>query len=148
MEVAFLPRWITRCLSSDGFVSYQLNILISNLILLLVLYLFYNQVTGDRFLPNFCLFDRIIGTECPFCGCSRSLGAFLHADFIDAWRYNRSGILLGVYFIAQLPLRTYLAVSQPGPGSRAEKLSRLAGRTILAVMIINWIINLTRLLNH
>jgi len=142
MEIAFIPRWLLGFMVRDRDRAYHLNILLSNLAILVVIYLIYTLAATDSFLPNICLVDYFLGVECPFCGTTRSLGALYHGEVLAAWHYNRAGLLLGIYLLLQLPLRIYLLSGNYAPGHRLDKASHAAGIFLLLLFILNWIYNL------
>jgi hypothetical protein len=145
MEIAFIPSWILNRFSVNTERNFHLNILISNLILIFGLYAFYGAVSSNQFLPNICLIDYIFGLECPFCGCTRSLGALYHADFYSAWQYNRVGLILGVFLFTQIPLRIYLMYKNPGNKNLLIRISRKSGGAIIILFFINWVFYLIQL---
>lgn len=142
MEIAIIPRWFLRFFVPDRDHAYHLNILLSNLFLIVVLFLIYKATSSDSFLPNICLIDHFLGVECPFCGCTRSLGALFHGDMASAWNYNRVAVLFGAYLFLQLPLRVYLIARRFAPGHKLDRISNILGKIIFLGFILNWIINL------
>lgn len=49
--------------------------------------LFFSTPGQSWYLPQ-CTFFRLTGLHCPGCGTTRSLHAFLHGNFLAAFRYN------------------------------------------------------------
>lgn len=39
-------------------------------------------------LPSFCVFQRLLGVECPGCGMTRAMSAALHGDAAGAFAHN------------------------------------------------------------
>ena len=44
--------------------------------------------------PTLCLWQRLLGVECPGCGMTRALSAALHGDFAAAWSFNRAVVVV------------------------------------------------------
>jgi hypothetical protein len=68
-------------------------------ILALLLFLF-----GDLFLGQqpVCLYHAVLGVPCPFCGITRSVYAFMHMQFAEAWAYNPLIFGLFVWYILEI----------------------------------------------
>ena len=73
MEISIIPRWLMKYLSNDYFRQNDINILISNILILSLFILFKNTVVDFmNLIPHFCLIDKIFGIECPVCGTTRA----------------------------------------------------------------------------
>ncbi len=142
MEFAFFPGWMLKYIAPGKVFPRHLNILLSNLLLIIFLYSFYGAFSNNSFLTNVCLVEYIFGVDCPFCGSSRSLGAFFHGDISAAWIYNRAAVILGFYILFQVPLRVYLFLNDNDKSTKPERISKYAGRMILLFFGLNWIVNL------
>ena len=78
-----------------------------------------------------CPLFHLTGWQCPLCGLQRAVHAFLHADFLAAWRYNPALWLL-------LP---YVAVWLLGACSERVARTRIyawctSARVVLAVLLL------------
>lgn len=141
MELAFIPRVLMNYFGLKDASSYHTNILLSNVLVLLMLMVFYHANETASFLPNFCLFERITGKACPFCGCSRAVGACMHYEMDKAWAYNRAGVLLFVYFLIQIPMRLVMAFRGTELDKPVNNWSKIGGWIVFCFFIINWIYN-------
>ena len=78
-----------------------------------------------------CPMYLLTGWQCPLCGLQRAVHAFLHGNFLEAWRYNPALWLL-------LP---YVAVWVLGSFSERVARSRvyawvISSRVVLAVILL------------
>ena len=78
-----------------------------------------------------CPMYQLTGWQCPLCGLQRAVHAFLHGNFLEAWRYNPALWLL-------LP---YVAVWVLGSFSERVARSRvyawvISSRVVLAVILL------------
>jgi len=60
--------------------------LFSLVFVLLLIFYFLNPATSHFFPP--CVFYKTTGLYCPGCGTQRAVHAFLHGNFLIAFRYN------------------------------------------------------------
>jgi hypothetical protein len=142
MEIAIIPSFLIKRLSSDYQRQNDYNIILSNISIFLLF------ISSSSFLipilnkiPHFCLIDNITGHECPVCGITRAFCELSNGNLSNAYRLNRTSILIAFYFIAQIPLR-FLSIKAIVPNITINKISKFSSRTILFIILINWIINL------
>ncbi|BDD10824.1 hypothetical protein FUAX_32560 [Fulvitalea axinellae] len=141
MEIAFFPNKLLRGFIKDVGVRYDFNVLASN-ILLLVIFL----VLKDSFLeliglvPHFCLIDRLFGVECPVCGTTRAFCEMSKGNFAGAWSLNPTSLAVATFFLIQIPLRT-MALVKKDYSIKITLFSKYFSQLILAIIIINWLIN-------
>ena len=135
MEIALIPNFIIKHFASDYFRQNDYNILISNLLI----FLFF-IITGDylisilNYIPHFCLIDKITGTTRAFCELS-------NGNLTNAFYLNKTSILVALFFIIQIPLRTF-SILRITKSITINKISKYFSRAILTIILINWIIKL------
>ena len=100
MVIAALPSRLCLLWAHDEERARHLNVFLSSILVLSLLLL-----GGAARLPSICIFERIVGLPCPFCGVLHSVRATLHADFAGAWRFHPAGIFVAAVIVAQAPLR-------------------------------------------
>jgi hypothetical protein len=44
---------------------------------------------------SICLVKNLFGVECPGCGMTRALSAFMHGNVVSAIRFNKSIVIIG-----------------------------------------------------
>jgi len=142
MEIAIIPQWIIKKLSSDYYSQNDYNIMISNLIILILfastgsyLMSFLNEI------PHYCLIDKVTGIECPFCGTTRAFCELSNGNLYDAIKFNRASILVALFFIIQIPLRM-LSIIGITESEKINTISKYFSQITLTLIILNWIINL------
>lgn len=101
------------------------------MLVLAVLAMLYLGAPGSESWWLKCPMYQIMGWQCPLCGLQRAVHAFLHGDFLAAWRYNPALWLL-------LP---YLSVWLLGRCSERVARSRVyawatSSRVVLAVILL------------
>ncbi len=73
MEIAFIPRFITRRLFIDDVSQIHINILLSSAIIILFFYFLGGNSTLIGAIPHVCLVEKMTGLPCPGCGIISSL---------------------------------------------------------------------------
>lgn len=143
MEIAFIPKWLIKLFASEYKIQHELNILISNtLIILLFLILKSNLIYLLNLIPHFCLFDKIIGVECPVCGTTRAFCEISNGNFKNAYTLNLSSLFVVLYFVFQIPLRITTLIKNKFI-YKVNKISKIMSFFVLVIIIVNWLINLT-----
>jgi len=140
MDIAFIPNWLIRYLSKDYLRQNEFNILISNILIILFFLIFKNgliEFLGN--IPHFCLFDKITGVECPVCGVTRAFCELSNGNLKNAYFFNETSILIALFFISQIPLRLVSLINE-NKSKIINLISKLLGRSILTIILINWII--------
>jgi hypothetical protein len=142
MEISFLPRWLIRYLSNDSLKQIDLNILISNVLIILTFIFFNNSVMFFMNLtPHFCLFDRLIGVECPVCGITRAFCEISKGNFTNAYNFNFASFSVAFYFVFQIPLRLFSLIKNDSH-RKTNIISKYMGFIVLLTMIVNWFIKI------
>lgn len=142
MEIAIIPQYLIRYISSDYYKQNDFNILISNLLILLVFIFFGNPLLSIlNALPHFCLIDKVTGIECPVCGTTRAFCELSSGNLQSAFSLNRTSILVAIYFVFQVPLRI-ASILNITDTKRVNNLSKYSSSAILTLILINWIIKL------
>ena len=67
------------------------------MLVLAVLAMLYLGAPGSESWWLKCPMYQLTGLQCPLCGLQRAVHAFLHGDFLMAWRYNPALWLLLPY---------------------------------------------------
>ena len=139
MEIAILPKWLVKYISSDSSYQYEANILISNVLIIIVFALFGGLLLDMvNILPHFCLFEKITGIQCPVCGITRAFCELSKGNIVQACKLNLSSIFIALFFISQIPLRIY-SICNPHRQKNIIKISRLFGRFVFIVIVVNWL---------
>jgi len=142
MEISIIPRWMIKYLSTDFFRQRDINILISNLLILSFFILFKNSLLEFLSLvPHFCLIDKLFGVECPVCGTTRAFCELSKGNMTNALNFNSASLLVAIFFILQIPLRIFSLVKK-NTYKKVNLLSKYLGNTILLIVLANWIIKL------
>ena len=142
MEIAIFPRWVLSRFYTDFDSQYQLDILLSNVLIIALFLLFKGQIIeGMNMLPHYCLFDKLFGFECPVCGTTRSLSALASGQIAVAYNLNASSILVGLFFLFQIPLRA-VALTEVVSVTSINRISSIVGRVLIAVILISWLVGL------
>lgn len=143
METSFLPYWLMKFFFDDFNRQYQLNILLSNILVVLMFLIFKNSLIQFlNNLPHFCLFNKIFGIECPFCGMTRAFCEIANLNFFQVLQLNASSIFVASIFLFQIPLRIFsLSFSQHI--NKIGLISKCINLIGLVAVIGNWLIGLS-----
>jgi hypothetical protein len=86
------------------------------------------RIAGALALPlPLCQWRRWTGLPCPACGCTRSLLAWSHGEWLGALRWNPLFFLLCATLLFWVGLRGVAAAAKP-PGVLRSRLLELEGR--------------------
>ena len=142
MEVAFIPKWLIKYISSNSTRQYEVNILISN-ILIISLFILFNHtlLRVMNAVPHFCLFDKILGIQCPVCGMTRAFCELSQSNIKEAIQLNLSSLFVASFFIFQIPLRI-CSLCKPQMQKNISKISKVFSYFVIIVIVANWLINL------
>lgn len=139
MDITFIPRWILINLSKDYSRQLDINVLISNTIIVLVFYFFSNQLLNWlSVLPHFCLIDKLFHVECPACGTTRSFIGLANGNFQDVLILNFASILVAVFLIIQIPVRI-ISLLFNKLHTKLNRFSNYFGKAIIISLLINWV---------
>jgi hypothetical protein len=142
MEISILPRWIVRYFSKDFLCQNDLNILLSNLLIIFTFLLFRNVLMDFlSFIPHFCLIDRLFGIECPVCGTTRAFCELSKGNLNSAYSLNFSSLFVALFFILQIPLRLF-SIIVGNIHQRINLISKYIGNAILIMILVVWIVKL------
>jgi hypothetical protein len=142
MEIEIIPRWLIKQLASNYTIQHELNILLSNILVVLLFLVLKDKVLDlMNIVPHFCLFDRMFGIECPVCGTTRAFCEISKGNYLNAGNLNFSSFFVVSYFLSQIPLRL-IALSNNDFIFIINVISKIFGLLVIGVVIINWFINL------
>lgn len=142
MEIAIIPNWLIKYSSKSFCRQNDLNILISNLLIILFFLIFKNKLIALLgHIPHFCLIDKVIGVECPVCGMTRAFCELSNGNLYNAYFLNATSILVVIFFISQIPLRLISLINK-NKNKIINTISRYFSLSILTIILLNWIINL------
>jgi len=130
-------------LSKNFLIQYQMNILISNILIIVIFVLFRNSLPDFlSYIPHFCLFDKLIGVECPVCGTTRAFCEIAKGNLQKAFSLNLSAFLVALFFLFQIPLRLF-SLLRVKSIKRINRISRLLNYVVLWVIVATWLFNIT-----
>jgi hypothetical protein len=142
MEIAIIPNFLIKHLSSDFYRQNDYNILISNLTILLFFAFFGSSLISIlNYIPHFCLIDKVTGIECPVCGTTRAFCELSVGNLNGAYNLNKTSFFIAFVFIFQIPLRI-ISIAGITKTITINKISKFFSRAILTIILINWITNL------
>ena len=142
MEISFIPGWLIRYLTPDSFRQIDINILLSNILIICLFFIFKHSLIGFlNELPHFCLIEKISGVECPFCGITRAFIELTKGNLINALQLNPASIFVAMFFILQIPLRIFSLLNK-NTNKKINYLSKYSGIFILLIVLTSWIIKL------
>lgn len=145
MEIAFLPSKILKLLTKNNYKQHNLNILISNLsILLILLFLSNSLILVADSIPHFCLFKYLTKINCPACGITRGLNEISVGNIHKAYTLNPVSFFIVFFMISQVFLRFFIIIHLKSR-IKLETISKKANYLILASLLLNWTI---QLFNH
>ncbi len=142
MVIAFIPKVILKLFYTDYLRQYELNILLSNILLIVVFVVFGNSLIGFlNLIPHFCLFDKIVGIPCPFCGITRGLCEISKGNIGSAFELNVASFFIALFFLSQIPFRI-LTILNPNTLQDVTKYSNMMGNILLILIGLNWMISI------
>ncbi len=87
-------------------------------------------------LPTLCPFRICTGHACPLCGMTRSAGAFVQGNFVEAFRFHPLTLLVGAQLVL---LAVFQLVTGRRPRSSAIRPAVLAtSAVVVAVWLARW----------
>ncbi len=96
--------------NSISIYSYQMvNLLAAIVIISVIAFSALFDSQGDYLVE--CVHVSSMGSECSTCGLTRSFSEMTRGEFHSASLYNRNGPLLFVFFVTQLVLRAFAAIT-------------------------------------
>ncbi len=89
-----------------------------------------------------CTFRALFGIPCLTCGATRAALAFLHGNFLSAWRFNPMAAL-GFGLIALFDAYAFAVLASRAPRLRpafaGQNQRRAAAGLIVSAALVNWI---------
>lgn len=93
----------------------------------------------DLLLPPSCPSRSVFGVNCPGCGLTRSFVYLARGDWLASAQCHRLGWLLMLLAAFQVPYRLAILLGAKRVLLR-EGLGRWIGRTLIALLIGNWVL--------
>lgn len=139
MEIAIIPKWLIKLLNPKDDIQYQLNILLSNIMIFLLFLLLKGKVIEImNSIPHFCLFDKVIGFQCPVCGTTRALCEISYGNFKNAYKLNISSFFVLIFFFLQIPLRIF-ALYDNNYIDKINLISKRSSFVLIVLIVVIWI---------
>ncbi len=143
MEISIIPRWLISRFSKDYLRQNDLSILISNVCIILIFFLFQKSVVEVlNSIPHFCLFDKLTGVECPVCGTTRAFCELADGNIKHAFRLNLSSVFVAAFFIFQIPLRLF-SLYRNESIQKINLISKCVGNVVLIVIVVSWLVKMS-----
>jgi len=131
MEVDICPRWLLATLRIPERSRDQVAFFLSTFVVIVFLPLI-------RYIPHFCLMQKLLGIPCPGCGVSRSLMAIARLRPAIAWAANPAGFGIAGLFLFQFVARP-IALIFPQTDHFVSDASRRLGNAVLMCLLCVWI---------
>lgn len=142
MEISLIPRWLISKFNSEFRIQNELNILISNVLVLMLFVVFNNSLIDlMNSIPHFCLFDKIFGIECPVCGTTRAFCELATGNLYQAFTLNFSSFFVATFFIFQIPLRA-ISLYKNALICKVNRVSKYFSYAVCIVILANWVMKL------
>jgi len=142
MEIAIIPKWLIKYISSDSNYQYEVNILITNILIISVFVIFRSTLIDfANVLPHFCLFEKITSIQCPACGITRAFCELSSGNIIQAYKINFASLFVALFFVFQIPLR-FFSLCNPEMQRNITKISKSFSWIVLIAILANWLIYL------
>lgn len=142
MVISILPTWLLKYLYKDYFKQQDLNILLSNLLIIIIFLSFKNTIIGHlNIIPHFCLFNKLFSIQCPFCVITRAFCELSNTNFAKAFYLNCCSILFALFIILQIPLRFFLLFNEKNRNN-INRFSQYFGNAILIITLAIWLFKL------
>jgi len=142
MEISILPRWFVKYFSDNFLRQNDINILTSNILIIAFFMLFRNSLIDIlNYIPHFCLFDKLIGIECPVCGTTRAFCEIATGNIRNAYNLNLSSFFVASFFMFQIPLRLFSLLNDKYV-DKINLVSKYYGNIVLIVILAHWIVKI------
>lgn len=97
-----------------------INFFLAGVIILVMVYSLIFSPDRNEY-PVACIHEKITGEECVSCGLSHSFSLILRGRIDEAYRWNRYGMRIFIFFAAQLLMRiTFSRIYQGNPSIRGN----------------------------
>jgi len=144
MNICLYPNFLIKKLSNNFDKQINLNILFSNLSILIFL-IFISKINNFlSYIPHFCLFQTLFDIPCPGCGIIRSIICILNFDFLKSISYNPLGILIIITILFQINFRLISLINNKF-NYFTFKLFYILEKVIIINMILCWIYKIYKL---
>ena len=142
MEISFIPKWLIKQFYSEFSLQHELNIMLSNIFIVLLFLIFnHTLISIMNSIPHFCLFDKVIGIECPVCGTTRAFCEMATGNLTHAYELNLSSFFVAFFFVIQIPLRA-ISLYDNSLIYKVNRVSKYFSYAVCFVILINWIFKL------
>ncbi|MFZ4797709.1 MAG: DUF2752 domain-containing protein [Bacteroidia bacterium] len=138
MEISIIPNFIMKYYSNDYWKQNDINILVSNILVISFFILFSNSIIElMNIIPHFCLIEKLFGIDCPVCGFTRAFGEMSNGNIQKAASLNFSSLLVAFYFVFQIPIRLF-SIFKTNQQTKINKISKYLGQLIFVTIIASW----------
>lgn len=134
MELDVCPRWVLECLGIDGRIQHHISVFLSSILALAF-------VPLVRYIPHFCLMQKLFGVPCPGCGVCHSIMSILHLNPAAAWHANPAGLGVALGLLFQVVAQP-IAFTAPRTGEFVCRTSRCLSNGAVASLMLVWIFRL------
>ncbi len=131
MELDICPRWFLEWLGVAEQIQHHVSVLVSSFLAIVFLPLV-------RYIPHFCLMQKLLGVPCPGCGICHSVMAIAHLNLGAAWQTNAAGFGVVFAFLFQVVARP-LALVFPATGQFVSHTSRYISNVVVSSLLLVWI---------
>jgi hypothetical protein len=90
-------------------------------------------------IPQSCASRSLTEIPCPACGLTRSFVHLAHGDWRSALAVHRIGWVMAAAVLFQFPYRL-AALRRPDARLLGERFLSLAGMSLIALLIANWLL--------
>ncbi len=143
MDLAIIPRFITKKFFPDETNQIHANILFTSILVIVAIVFWQNNHVYWSAIPHLCIFQKILNVPCPGCGVTRSVFAIAGGDVSSAWKFNPAGLFLFIYFLAQIPLRI-TALKFNTLEAHISHIGRIGNKCIISILFLAWMLKLTQ----
>ena len=138
MDICFFPKSLLSRIRSDSIDKLTLNLLLSNLTLLVLALLGPVLVPLLDAVPHFCLFQELLRFPCPGCGITRSFSYMAAGDVERSLSANPAGLVLGIGLFAQIGCQS-LAITGLVPAQRTLRGARTISAVVFSALVFVWL---------
>jgi hypothetical protein len=140
VDVALLPDRVLRRLRPPGGLEHHVNVLLSLALVAMIFLTGWGLRLAEN-LPHWCLFERLLGVQCPGCGITRSLAYIASSDIDASLRIQPCGALLVMVLVGQAFARGALLLGWIDRKSGAIVIRR-AGDGFVVSLVAWWLYRL------
>jgi hypothetical protein len=121
-----------------------INIILAGVIVLIFAYSGFFSPVKDNY-PVICLHEKLTGEPCVSCGLSHSFSLIIRGQVKEAYHWNRYGMQIFLFFLAQLILRVAFSIfylKYPGTRKQLIIIDCIGSGIILFVAFWPFIVNI------